>query len=52
LFEDLYPLKLMATVHVENVIEKAYNDGLHLTETAREIKETISLYKEKEENEH
>ena len=52
LFEDLYPLKLMATVHVENVIEKAYNDGLHLTETAREVKEIISLYKEKEENEH
>lgn len=51
LFEDLYPLKLMATVQVENVIEKAYNDGLHLTEAARKVKETVSLYKE-EKNEH
>lgn len=48
LYEDLYPLKLMATAHVEKVIEKAYNEGLHLTEAAAIVKETIKFYASKE----
>lgn len=44
LYEDLYPLKLMATVHVEKLIEEAYNAGVHFTEASRAVKQTLNLY--------
>lgn len=50
LYEDLYPLKLMATADVEKTIENAYNEGLHVTNTARKVQEIINFYKMKEEN--
>lgn len=45
LYEDLYPLKLMATADVEKIIEKSYNENLHITDTARKVQEVICFYK-------
>jgi hypothetical protein len=46
LFEDLYPLPLMATSQVELEIEKSFNNNRDVTETAFRVREIISSYYE------
>ena len=44
LYEDLYPLPLLATSQVESSIQDSFNENIHLTTAAYKVKEIISEY--------